>query len=124
MVPSCTSVIYNQLALQTLYPEHHFTKEAQQLYRNHLRQLQKKQIKQIQREQRATTKDSPRKRWTEQQQRSFLDQLAVKLNIQKPEDWYHVRRETVMKMGGTFVAQHGSLTKGNYLIMFDLIFQP
>jgi hypothetical protein len=36
-------------------------------------------------------------------QRKFLDQLASKLNIQRPEDWYSVPSATIFKEGGNFV---------------------
>jgi hypothetical protein len=36
-------------------------------------------------------------------QRSFFDQLAVKLNVKKPEDWYSVGLETICKNGGSFI---------------------
>jgi hypothetical protein len=50
-------------------------------------------------------------------QRLFMDQLAIKLNIQSPEDWYNVSCKTVIKEGGSFVAYHynGSLIQGIYL---------
>jgi hypothetical protein len=47
-------------------------------------------------------------------QRSFLDHLAVKLNIQKPQDWYKVHSGRVVKEGGSFISKYydGSLKKG------------
>jgi hypothetical protein len=46
-------------------------------------------------------------------QRLFFDKLASKLGLQKPEDWYSVSVDTVMKMGGWFIAHHhGSLMRG------------
>jgi hypothetical protein len=49
-------------------------------------------------------------------QRFFFDKLAAKLNIQKPEDWYSVQIETVLKEGGTFVnsVYKGSLIRGKF----------
>jgi hypothetical protein len=51
-----------------------------------------------------------------QNQRSFFDQLAIKLNIQKPEDWYHVTTQLVVDEGGSFVTTlyKGSLAEGKY----------
>jgi hypothetical protein len=47
-------------------------------------------------------------------QRHFFEQLAIKLNIQKPEDWYGVLRSTILKEGAYFVSSYynGSLVKG------------
>jgi hypothetical protein len=36
-------------------------------------------------------------------QKKFFDQLAIKWNIQKPEDWNKVTKEMVMKEGGSFI---------------------
>jgi hypothetical protein len=36
-------------------------------------------------------------------QRKFFDQLAIKWNIQKPEDWNKVTKRMVLKEGGSFV---------------------
>jgi hypothetical protein len=36
-------------------------------------------------------------------QRIFLDQLAEKLKVKKPEDWYNVTVNTVLQHGGSFV---------------------
>jgi hypothetical protein len=48
-------------------------------------------------------------------QKVFFDQLAVKLHIQRPEDWYGVSTKTVMEKGGTFLSQYNnSLVQGNY----------
>jgi hypothetical protein len=48
-------------------------------------------------------------------QKKFFDQLAIKWNIQKPEDWNKVTREAVVKEGGGFVNDYynGSLQQGN-----------
>jgi hypothetical protein len=57
----------------------------------------------------------PRGHWKDiKHQRSFFDQLAAKLNIQKPEDWYTVHLVTVLKEGGSFVKEYynGSIIKG------------
>jgi hypothetical protein len=47
-------------------------------------------------------------------QRTFMDQLAVKLNIQKPEEWYNVTCNTVYQEGAWFVQMYygGSLLQG------------
>jgi hypothetical protein len=70
----------------------------------------------------------PEKKWVEperkpngywrdlQNQRTFFNQLAVKLNIQHPEDWYKVHKKTVINFGGTFIDSSlygGSIRKGN-----------
>jgi hypothetical protein len=47
----------------------------------------------------------------------FFDQLAIKLNIQKPEDWLEVHSKTVLKeRGSVFLHKlhNGSLIKGKY----------
>jgi hypothetical protein len=50
-----------------------------------------------------------------QNQKKFFDQLAIKWNIQKPEDWHKVTYKMVVKEGGSFVSDYynGSLTQGN-----------
>jgi hypothetical protein len=47
-------------------------------------------------------------------QKAFFDQLAIKYNIQKPEDWHKITREMALKEGGSFITKHynGSLRKG------------
>jgi hypothetical protein len=47
-------------------------------------------------------------------QRKFFDEVASKLNIQKPEDWYRVTGKTVIKFGGHFIKRfyNGSLVSG------------
>jgi hypothetical protein len=49
-------------------------------------------------------------------QRAFFEKLAIKLNIQKPEDWYKVRGTTVFEEGGHFVKQFygGSVIRGKF----------
>jgi hypothetical protein len=51
-------------------------------------------------------------------QRQFFDQLASKLNIQRPEQWYTVKWDTILEAGGTFVSNYykGSVTKGTELV--------
>jgi hypothetical protein len=48
-------------------------------------------------------------------QREFFDQLAVKLNIKKVEDWYTVSSGLVKKYGGHSLMAHygGSISKGS-----------
>jgi hypothetical protein len=42
-----------------------------------------------------------------QNQRAFFDSLAVKLNIQKPEDWYNIQGSSLWKeKGGHFIKNH------------------
>jgi hypothetical protein len=38
-----------------------------------------------------------------QDQRIFFDKLASRLKLERPEDWYSVNSETVIKNGGEFV---------------------
>jgi hypothetical protein len=49
------------------------------------------------------------------QQRFFLDQVASKLGLRRPEDWYTTTANTVLQMGGSFIKNQyrGSLIKGN-----------
>jgi hypothetical protein len=54
-------------------------------------------------------------------QRKMMDNLAIKFNIQKPEDWYKVNVQTVLQeAGGSFIKNlyGGSLIKGNNLIYY------
>jgi hypothetical protein len=56
-------------------------------------------------------------------QRSFFDNLATKLNIQKPEDWGKVTGSVVMKeRGGYFISNYysGSLYKGIEMFILQL----
>jgi hypothetical protein len=53
-------------------------------------------------------------------QRAFFDQLAIKLNIQTPEDWYNVNVRTVEAEGGSFISKYkGSLLRGIYFLTKD-----
>jgi hypothetical protein len=57
-------------------------------------------------------------------QKAFLERVAAELKIQKPEDWYFVKLETLYKMGGSFILYHykGSLLRGmKYEIVSDLL---
>jgi hypothetical protein len=59
---------------------------------------------------------APRGHWKDKEnQKAFLDQLAIKLNIQKPEDWYKVTSQLVLEKGGSFLAKYYnySLIRGN-----------
>ena len=61
----------------------------------------------------ATTK--PRGYWKDKEnQKEFLDQFAIKWNIQKPEDWNKVTRDMVVKEGGYFINKYynSSLQQG------------
>jgi hypothetical protein len=59
----------------------------------------------------------PKGYWKDKRnQQQFLDQLAVKLNIRKPEDWYRVTSKRALEEeGGHFIRDYysGSLVKGN-----------
>jgi hypothetical protein len=48
-------------------------------------------------------------------QRAFFDQLAVSLNITKPEDWFSPRIAATIRQKASFVNNRygGSLLKGN-----------
>jgi hypothetical protein len=39
-------------------------------------------------------------------QKKFFDQLAIKWNIQKPEDWSKVTKKMVVMEGGSFINYH------------------
>jgi hypothetical protein len=59
----------------------------------------------------------PRGYWKDKQnQKEFFDQLAVKWNIQKPEDWNKVTNKMLFKEGGSFIAKYykKSLHLGTY----------
>jgi hypothetical protein len=49
-------------------------------------------------------------------QRRFFDELAVTLNIQKPQDWCAVTTKIAVDKGGSFINNYygGSLIRGNY----------
>jgi hypothetical protein len=48
-------------------------------------------------------------------QKKFFDQLAIKWNIQKTEDWNKVTNRMVLKEGGSFIDRYynSSLQQGN-----------
>jgi hypothetical protein len=48
-------------------------------------------------------------------QKKFFDQLAIKWNIQKLEDWNKMTYDMVEKEGGSFINRYynGSLNQGN-----------
>jgi hypothetical protein len=58
-------------------------------------------------------------------QKKFLDQLAVKWNIRKPEDWHYVTVEMVLKEGGNFIISQysGSLQRGIHVLCQYLHFK-
>jgi hypothetical protein len=63
-----------------------------------------------------TTKQLPRGYWQDKEnQKKFFDQLAIKWNIQKPEDWNKMTCDMVVKEGGSFIYKYynGSLNQGN-----------
>jgi hypothetical protein len=72
----------------------------------------------------------PEQRWQEYEighwkdiknQRAFLDQLALKLSIQKPEEWLEVGCKAILKEGGYFINYYNSsLTNGNLLLFSNL----
>jgi hypothetical protein len=60
-----------------------------------------------------TTK--PRGYWRDKQhQKEFFDRLAVKWNIQKPEDWNKVTHKMLIKEGGNWInhSYNSSLQQG------------
>jgi hypothetical protein len=60
-----------------------------------------------------TPKSTPKPQgyWKDKKnQKEFFDQLAVKWNIQKPEDWNKVTNKMVFKEGGRFIGS--SLQQG------------
>jgi hypothetical protein len=57
----------------------------------------------------------PRGHWKDKEnQKKFFDQLAIKWNIQKPDDWHKVSKEMVVKEGGRFIKNYykNSLQQG------------
>jgi hypothetical protein len=53
----------------------------------------------------------------EANRKAFFDQLAIKWNIQKPEDWNTVTIQMVLKEGGQFIKKYynSSLRQGTYI---------
>jgi hypothetical protein len=86
-----TSVTY--IALQACYPEHSW-----------------KEVKKL-----------PQGYWKDpKHQRLFFDQLAVKLNLKKPEEWLTLNIQTVMRHSGSWFIKtvyKGSLLQGNSLTL-------
>jgi hypothetical protein len=82
-------------ALQSLYPEH---KQVWEDYKH-----------------RGYWRDKER-------QRKFFDELAMKLKIQKPEDWLNVPSKTFMQEeGGSYIKHaYGSFYKGKYFALLGL----
>jgi hypothetical protein len=57
-------------------------------------------------------------------QKEFFDQLAIKLNIQKKEDWNRVTFQMVDKEGGgNFIKRYynGSLQQGTECVYLDTL---
>jgi hypothetical protein len=56
----------------------------------------------------------PQGYWKDKEnQKAFFDQLAIKWNIQNPDDWNKVTREMVVKEGGGFIKwNYNSLQQG------------
>jgi hypothetical protein len=54
----------------------------------------------------------PRSRRDQQSKKEFFDQLAIKWNIQKPEDWNKVTNKMALQEGGSSVT---SLRQGNII---------
>jgi hypothetical protein len=50
-------------------------------------------------------------------QKAFFDQLAIKLNIKRPEDWHKVTGRLILNEGGSFLSKyyHYSPLRGNIL---------
>jgi hypothetical protein len=46
--------------------------------------------------------------------KGFMDQLAMKLNVQQFSDWYNIKQSDVIKHGGKGLLKYygGSLSKG------------
>jgi hypothetical protein len=87
-----------RIALKSIYPEHEVVWKG---YRYHWRQ----------------SKDyKPYGFWRDiQQQRLFFDQLATKLNITKPTDWYKINSKQADAAGaGSIIKKYysGSLIRG------------
>jgi hypothetical protein len=60
-------------------------------------------------------KRKPQGHWKDKEnQKVFFDQLVIKWNIQKPEDWNKVTYNMVVKEGGRFIVDYynGSLQQG------------
>jgi hypothetical protein len=68
----------------------------------------------------------PRGYWSNKEnQRAFFDQLAIKLNIQKPEDWNKVPT-SMLEEGKSFLAKYYnfSVRKGMlYEIVLEIILE-
>jgi hypothetical protein len=59
-----------------------------------------------------------RRQWTNlKNQRLFFDQIAAKLGILKPSDWYTVSAQTAISLGGSFINNQykGSLINGTFI---------
>jgi hypothetical protein len=56
-------------------------------------------------------------------QKAFLDELAVKLNVKKPEDWYSVVTSQIEKNGGVSLLRYyrGSFRRGNGVVSYRIL---
>jgi hypothetical protein len=66
----------------------------------------------------------PRGYWSDREkQKEFFNQLAIKWNIQKPEDWNKVTHKMALKEGGNFIATYygGSLQRGTKLLNVTIL---
>ena len=54
--------------------------------------------------------------WSLKHQREFLDDLAVRLKITKPEDWKSIKPKDVIQKGGSFLRKYyrSSLSQGRF----------
>jgi hypothetical protein len=52
-------------------------------------------------------------------QRGFMDQLAVKFDVKKPEDWYKVTLKMAIDAGGSFISNYyqSSLVRGKLFVL-------
>jgi hypothetical protein len=54
-----------------------------------------------------TSPAKPQGYWADKKnQRKFFDELAIKWNIQKPEDWNKVTNKMVLEEGGYFIGNY------------------
>ena len=78
--------ILTEVALRTIYPDHTWTNASHKSF-GYWKDLNN--------------------------QRKFFDDLAVKLHITKPEDWYSVSTKTLLEHDGSFIkTYYGSLIQG------------
>jgi hypothetical protein len=73
-----------------------------------------------------TASSRPRGCWKDKQkQKEFFDQLAIKWNIQKSEDWNKVTKEATLKEGGKFIDTYynGSVQQGIEDLIISYIYE-